>query len=226
MENSTKKFLRTSLYINLLCIGAMVALSIWAWPQIPAGQQMPVHWGISGTADGYAPKEIGLSMLPVIMLFVVFVFHLTLEAEKQTENLAKSLSVVGVSMYGTMALMLVVHVMLVLGAMGSSMPVPQVIGICIGLLLGSIGALLAAGKSGRNTSVGVRTPWTLKSDESWRKTNQFAGLVMVVMGAGTLVGGALNQMIVLAISVLSGVVILLAGSWAYSYWIWKAEQKP
>jgi uncharacterized membrane protein len=50
----------------------------------------------------------------------------------------------------------------------------------IGLLLVVIGILIA--KVPKNFFMGIRTPWTLASDEVWVRTNRLGGRLMIVGG--------------------------------------------
>jgi uncharacterized membrane protein len=225
MSEKTAKFLKLVRVAALLSIGVMVAISLWAWGQVPAGTLVPIHWGVSGKADGFAPKEVALWMIPPIVVFVSFVFDLAIRKEQNSENMEKSLAVAGASMFGTLALMVVVHALIVFGATGQIMPVAQVVSAGVGLLLTAVGGLIAAGKTSRNTSVGVRTPWTLSSDKAWAVTSRFSGSVMLLMGLGAILAGVINSMSLMVVSLLFGVVVLLFGSYAVSYFVSRSEKQ-
>ena len=53
---------------SAIVIGAMVVLSAWAWLQLPADAQVPIHWGRSGEVDGWAGKTIGLFLMPLVTI--------------------------------------------------------------------------------------------------------------------------------------------------------------
>ena len=56
---------RPMILFSAAVVAAMTLLSAWAWTQLPAGAEVPIHWGIDGQVDGYASKEVGLFLLPV-----------------------------------------------------------------------------------------------------------------------------------------------------------------
>ena len=47
-------------------VGAMLLLSMWAWLQLPADAEVPIHWGADGEVNGYASKTVGLFLLPLL----------------------------------------------------------------------------------------------------------------------------------------------------------------
>jgi uncharacterized membrane protein len=59
----------------------------------------------------------------------------------------------------------------------------------IGVLVGALFMLIVnyAGKMRHNYVIGVRTPWTLASEEVWDKTHRLYGPLMVLGGAGLFV---------------------------------------
>ena len=71
-------------------VGAMTVLSAWAWTQLPAGAQVPIHWGIDGRVDGYAPKELGLFMLPLTAAGIAGLLAVIPRFEPRRANLERS----------------------------------------------------------------------------------------------------------------------------------------
>ena len=64
---SSAKF-KPLLIASGIVIVAMFALSWWAWGQVPAGAEIPVHWGVDGQPDRYGGKFEGLMLMPLIFL--------------------------------------------------------------------------------------------------------------------------------------------------------------
>jgi uncharacterized membrane protein len=60
----------------------------------------------------------------------------------------------------------------------------------------------------RNPIVGIRTAWTLRSDENWARTQRVGGYAMVSAGLVTVVAGGLGG---IAGSVVSLVALIGAG---------------
>ncbi len=80
----------------------------------------------------------------------------------------------------------------------------------LGLLLAVLGNPL--GKTTKNFFFGVRTPWTLASDEVWLRTRRLAGKLFVAAGllvfAASLAGGSVP--LLAAPIVLAGIVSVVA----------------
>jgi uncharacterized membrane protein len=92
----------------------------------------------------------------------------------------------------------------------------------VGLVFALIGNQL--GKSRSMYLIGIRTPWTLSSEEVWIKTHRLAGKLMV--GGGLLMIGAAflplpsGLVATLIIGVVGAAVLVPV---AYSYLLWRAE---
>ena len=95
-------------------------------------------------------------------------------------------------------------------------------GLLFGIVFVALGALTLFVSGSQNTYVGVRTPWTLKSERSWVRTNRLAGRMFIVAGipiaAGGFLGFAVNVAVflglLLSVSVLTTV---------YSYVQWRKD---
>lgn len=49
---------------GLLAVSLLIGL--WAWAQLPADAQVPIHFNVRGEADGWASPGMGLLLLPLI----------------------------------------------------------------------------------------------------------------------------------------------------------------
>jgi uncharacterized membrane protein len=81
------------------------------------------------------------------------------------------------------------------------------------------------GKSRRMYLVGIRTPWTLASEEVWIKTHRLGGKLMVAGGLLIFVSafvplpsGLRAGLFAVGIAVMVGVPVV------YSYWLWRREK--
>jgi uncharacterized membrane protein len=96
-----------------------------------------------------------------------------------------------------------------------------------GLVLLVVGWLALQGKLRRNHVAGIRTPFTMRSDENWYATHRhaapvliFAGVAVTAMGLAFLpfaVAGALPDWFVTGASGVMAALVLSAaiGSWLY-----------
>lgn len=203
-------------------VGAMLLVSAWAWLQLPADAQVPIHWGPDGQPDDWADKTLGLFLLPAVAAGVATLLALIPRFEPRRANLARSSKAYGATWIGVMLLLGGLHLLAVSVALGAELDLTRIVFIGTGILFVVIGNYLP--KVRPNYMMGIRTPWTLASDVAWTRTHRVGGRVFVIEGlvlaALGLVG--INGM-TLVVAMLGGITILLVVTFAYSYQVWKAD---
>ncbi|MER6177250.1 SdpI family protein [Streptosporangium sp. NPDC001681] len=209
-------------------IGSAVALlvsagvSIWGWIQIPDDALLPVHWGPSGEADRFAGKAEALSLPPLIMLGLCVLFVVLPRLFPRRRNMADSAHAYTAAWIGSLALIAGVHTVSTVNATGGELPVVR-FGIAgVGALFLVLGNYLP--KTRGNWAVGVRTPWTMESERSWRRTHRLTGRLFAGFGLLLLIVAFLLPVPALFPIVLAGVVVTGLVPLVYSWWIWRAEQ--
>jgi uncharacterized membrane protein len=213
---------RPFLVYSAAILGAMAILSAWAWSQLPAGASIPIHWGIDGQANGFAPKEIGLLVLPVVLLVVVASLAVIPRVEPRRANLERSGKAYGAMWISIVTLLGAIHALIVAVALGARLDVGRLILIAVGALFVVVGNYLPTIRP--NYLMGIRTPWTLASDLSWVRTHRIGGRLFVIEGLAFLLLGLLGVTpLILAIAVVSAVFVMVAVLLVYSYRIWKID---
>ncbi len=213
---------RPFLVYSAAVLGVMTIASAWAWIQLPAGASIPIHWGIDGQANGFAPKEIGLLLLPVVLLFVDLMLTVIPRIEPRRANLERSGKAYGATWIGVVSVLGAIHLLIVAVALGAQLDVGRLVLISVGALFVVVGNYLPTIRP--NYLMGIRTPWTLASDLSWVKTHRIGGRVFVIEGLAFLLLGALGiTPLVLAIAVVSAVVLMVVILLVYSYRVWKLD---
>ena len=71
-------------------IGAMLAISAYGLAAVPAGVLIAIHWGLDGTPDGWAPREIGLLVIPAIASVLAILLLALPSVEPRRAHLARS----------------------------------------------------------------------------------------------------------------------------------------
>jgi uncharacterized membrane protein len=98
--------------------------------------------------------------------------------------------------------------------------VDVVVPLAVGVMFLVIGNYLPVLRS--NWFVGVRTPWTLSSEESWRRTHRLAGRLFMLSGAAvvliTVVDSHWGITAILATCVGSAAISIV-----YSYVVWRRD---
>jgi hypothetical protein len=68
----------------------------------------------------------------------------------------------------------------------------------------------------RNGLFGIRMPWTLRSDEVWRRTHALGGRLFVALGVATLAGALVSTAVGHTV-LMGGLALLVLGTGTYSY---------
>ncbi|MBQ9488369.1 MAG: SdpI family protein [Lachnospiraceae bacterium] len=153
-----------------------------------------------------------------------------LEKEKaEALSNARALSVVGMA---NAAMFTVLHGFLLYGAWDAAnvqstamtIDVSKVAGILMGIFMIIAGNVLP--KSRINGSFGVRIPWSTYNETTWRKTNRFGGLALVITGIVTILGtllltGSYTAPLVLATCLMIATVFILI----YAHKVCEEEKK-
>lgn len=201
--------------MSLLIIAGMLAVSLWAWPLIPQGARIAVHWSAGGAVNGYAPKAKALLILPAVAAALTAFFAVAPFLTRRRANLAKSSKAYVVGWMGTLLLLAVGHALVILHARGYGVDIAGSSTFLLALFLTVVGNLL--GKTYPNPYVGIRTPWSQKSDYSWEMTHRAAGKMFVALGLITLAVMAASDSRLAGRVMLVGVFVVAAIATALSY---------
>ncbi len=199
-----------------------IALTIWAWGQIPADAQIPFHWNIQGEVDDYASKPVGLLMGPTMVIILTILMIAIPRMEPRKENLAQSQKAYQIVIGGVLLFFAGLHLTTIVAALGYELDVSTMMAFLLGALFMAIGNYL--GKIRSNFMFGIRTPWTLSSEASWNKTHRLGGWLFFGFGLLIFLSGFLHSgelTLPLLFSGLFGSIIFLFG---YSYWVWRQDE--
>ncbi|HET6276490.1 MAG TPA: SdpI family protein [Candidatus Cybelea sp.] len=198
----------------VLLVGAIV-VSGWAYPLLPL--RVATHWNLAGEANGYSSRLVAVSLMPVMISFVWLLMLVLPAISPRGFRLEASAAPFYTSLLAVIAMMLAVHFGILHAQVTGAAPSHAHFLIPIGLLFVVLGTVM--GRLKRNFWIGVRTPWTLASDEVWARTNQLAGTLFVLGGIGTvaasLVGGARAPVLLIVVGIVAIVPI------AYSYVLYR-----
>jgi uncharacterized membrane protein len=166
---------------NVLClifIAITIALAAYLYPTLP--EQIPTHWNIDGEVDGYTPKPWGVMIMPTMAIFVFIVMKLIPVISPKgfrTDEFRGVVNIFTVTLVGFTA---AVALLILLAASGRDVHMNEMVFAGTGLLFIVVGNYL--GKVRKNFFIGIRTPWTLASDEVWSRTHRLGGWIFVMIG--------------------------------------------
>jgi uncharacterized membrane protein len=214
---NVRPYLITAAVVVLLMLG----ISAWAWPQIPAGVQVPIHWGIDGQANGWASKPIALFGVPLLTAGIALLLAFAPRLDPRYGNVARSATAyLGVA-FAVLVLMLVIHSAAILAATGRAIEIGTVARLAVGSLLIVVGNFL--GKTRSSWVFGIRTPWTLSSERSWARTHRLGGYLFMLVGAASIVAGVFAPQGVAAVVLLVGLGVVVVTVAVYSYLVWRTD---
>ncbi|HVU87135.1 MAG TPA: SdpI family protein [Pirellulales bacterium] len=196
--------------LGLLWLGDW-ALGFWAIATSP--DRVPVHWNWKGEVDRYgSPWELGI-LAPLLFTITLAVLPSLPYLSSQSGALKRS-----GPMYGRMIIIFAITIIAMNAAMiclGGNHPsyLLRMVLVTLAMMLLIVGNWM--GKIRRNSVMGIRTPWTLKSDYVWERTHRLGGRLQVAHGISVLLAAFL-------LPVWAGIVVLMGGllllcAWAMFY---------
>ena len=202
-----KEILPIALIILAFIVGSFL------YVQLP--DKMPSHWNAKGEIDAWSSKNFGVFFFPSITLGI----YLLITFIPLIDPLRKSYSKFHIPYFWFRTLFIFFFVSLYFytlwAALGTKLNINYFIIPAFSVLFILIGTFLP--KVRKNYFVGIRTPWTIHSEEVWDKTHQFSGKIFVTAGVISLIAIFFSEYSVFIFMV----VVLLAAfiSVIYSYLI-------
>ncbi len=195
------------------------AAGIVFYPFLP--DQIPSHWGISGEVDAYSSKAFGAFFPPVLLLAIMFLLFLLPKIDPMKENIWKIRKY-----YENLAIILAaffifIQFLTIFWGLGIKINPSVALPGILAPILFYVGII--CGKTERNWTMGVRTPWTLSDDEVWQKTNRLAGKLFKACGIVSLIGVFFPgySFFLIMIPILFSAVFVII----YSYIIYSQKKK-
>jgi len=204
----------TALTLWLVTVGASAA----ALPRLPA--TVPVHWGLDGQPDRWGSRWELLLLGPGLLLLVgglAWAMDRKDPIKNPEDNDGPRLQVLGLAM----ALLAFLHVVVLAHVGGLLGDLLQSLGLGLAFFWMLMGNVM--GRVRPNATTGIRTPWTFKSPEIWRRTHRLAGRLMFFAGLLGALGGLVLPGPALLVTLLGLVLISTLGPAVYSYLLWKKE---
>lgn len=169
------KILITSLVTLLPCLVGLIL-----WPRLP--ELMPIHFNFSGVADGWESRQFAIFALPCFFLVCHLICMFAMLHDPRGVQLGGK--VVAIFMWFMPVTSLIVGICMYANAMNIKINI-SVIFICfIGLINIVLGNILPKVKP--NSSVGIRTVWTVADSENWYHTHRLGGWILVITGVALL----------------------------------------
>ena len=164
--------------INFLLIAGMYALGGLFYSSLP--NMMPMHWNYLGQIDSYMPKHIALWYMPTLTLVMALSFMILPFFDPKKEKYQLFAHEWGIMQMGIIGFMAYVHGMIIYLTLNPSVQMMPLMFIGLGALFILMGNYMS--KIRQNYFIGVKTPWTLASEDNWNKTHRYASWSFVLAG--------------------------------------------
>jgi uncharacterized membrane protein len=199
--------MRRSVLASVGLIALMFLVGFYLYPLMP--ERMAIHWGLGGQADGYGSRFMGLFLVPVVSL-LVFPFMLALPRLDPSGGIEGFRGGYDWFVFVFMGYMAYVYGLSLGYNLGWRFDFLRMLAPALGGLFYGIGVLM--GRARLNWFVGIRTPWTLSSEEVWERTHDVGGRLFRLCGvlafAGLLARGWLALLLTVAPALVAGVYLV------------------
>ena len=217
---------RIPLIVSFSVAAAMLGASLWAWPLIPAGTPIPIHWGANGTPDHFANSPLALFMAPAMAGLIAVLFWGIPWLEPRRLNLIASSKFYRASWISVILLIGVSHGVGLYSVLHAGVQVGSIIIAAVCLMMIVMGNYM--GKTRSMFLGGVRTPWTLSSEYSWQRTHSLAGKLFIAAGAlgfaATITLPTKDASHVFLVAMVAAVVLSVVAS--FVFWWRDPDRKP
>jgi len=211
MNGNTK----SRLPINWLAVALILSLYVlgyFLYPHLP--EQVPSHWNIEGEVDGYSSRTFHVLFFPSMILFLYIIMAFAPVLDPRPESYKKFLGVYEGFRWLMIGFLVLLYVTTTLFALGYPLSIGKIIRFVLGLLLALMGNYF--GKIRHNYTFGIKTPWTLASEEVWNTTHRISGPLWVVVGLIWMLSIFIAEKLAFAIAMGSLMIVTIYG-YAYSY---------
>lgn len=161
--------LKKELPLLLIVIIPFIYLG-YIWNGLP--ETVPTHWNIKGEIDGWSSKNTLLLipfLLPVL-IYTIFTVVPKIDPKRKIEAMGNKFYTIK---FLLTLFMSVLALFILYSSKSQSFTNPNIIILLIGLLYVILGNYMKTFKP--NYFIGIRTPWTLENETTWKKTHNMAG---------------------------------------------------
>lgn len=176
--------------LNFVLIFLSLAAGLLLRSKLPV--EIPTHFDANGVADKFSPRDSALVVLPFIALFSTLLITFLSKANKAFFAIRENEE----SVHETNLAITALFIVLYFGQLFIALMPEQTKNFSFFALAFGAFFLLSVRpmkKMGRNMLLGIRVPWTMKSDEVWSATHKLAAKMMLPLGLLLVVAAPLTK---------------------------------
>ena len=178
---------------------------IYIWEQLP--DKVPMHWNIRGEIDRYGDKTelILLTVLLSLVTYIFFLVILKIDPKNKLRKMGHKFHVIKFLMTTFMSVLSLVIIISIKNASLDNTNYYLLVG-ALYIVLGNYFKTIRP-----NYFIGIRTPWTLESENVWKKTHKLGGLMLFAGGIVVVLSSLFleRQMTVLILMIVTGIISIV-----------------
>ena len=155
-----------------------------AYPVLP--DTIASHWNIRGEVDGFLPKLIGVSLMPVISLFMLLFYFSFSTKDPKARNNPDFLLLLDRFLLLIISFLFYLYLLTLIWNTGLYFNIIKFISPAFALLFFLLGHILQTAKP--NYFIGFRTPWSLDNKNNWEKIHSLGSVLFKISGLSLLLG--------------------------------------
>lgn len=219
MNKPIKFNLKTELF-PLAILAICAGLSVFFYQNSP--EIVTTHWNFQGKPDGFSPRSFASFFFPGLLIGMYLLFLILPYFDPKKERYADFAKTYNIFRYLFITALAIIYVSTGIYNIGYNINIGIITAVTIGIMMIILGNYLSKIKN--NWFIGIRTPWTISSENVWNKTHRVGGILFMIFGLVIMIAPFLPELIAL-ILFIGWTIILVFGTFAYSYWIYRKEKK-
>ena len=206
-------------WLGFMFAVAALIFSAVVYNRLPA--EVPTHFNMAGEPDDWAGRIWAAFMMPVMGMVMYGLFHVFPRISPRRQNFERFEDTYWLIANATIAFLSALHVLVLGRALGWPIDITSAMLLGVGGMFMVIGNVLPRTRS--NWWIGIRTPWTMESENVWRATHRLAGKTFMLGGAITIVGAILpadiRPWVAMGALAIGGFIPVI-----FSYLYWRRER--
>ncbi len=208
---------------SILIIVGQIVTTIYFGISLPANVKIPFHFNIRGEIDQYVSKSNGIILFAAINIFILLLMMIFPYYSPRYKKKPERFNKIMPQLTSTLIFFFFIIQITLLSYAKWKFIDPKIISFStMGLLFIMIGNLFP--KIPSNFFVGIRTPWTLSSENVWRKTHRIGALTFVIGGIILIANGFIKSSLLNLIFGGGSILLVVIIPIIYSFRLYQMEK--
>lgn len=219
MKNPIEYSFKTEIWPFIILLAA-IGFSLWSYPRLPA--QVISHWDSNDQPNGWSSREFDVMFRFILLTGIYLLFNFMPRFDPKGERYKEFARAYLILRDLILVILFIITSATTFVNLGYAVNIGAIIAGATGLMLVIIGNYL--GKLKPNWFIGIRTPWTMSSDNVWNKTHRLGSRLIILLGLGVFFTLFLKPKLSFQILFFGLLVITVLVS-GYSYILFKNKKE-